>query len=348
MVHDIIMSVDGDGVKGDTGRAVNLIKTRKPGDEVEIVVLRDGRKKRLSVELGSRPGPEGLRLKYKGLPTEIEEKIRTRGKILKRNKDGEWVIKDLGDLKRLKELPEFISKVVPRSGSRTVQISAEGEQKKITTRVEHDGNILVVEQEDDGKITVTRVDEDGDETKTAYDDEDELREADEEAYELYEEAGDAVVVHLDLDRLGEDLEDFDFDFDVDEEDWAEYAEDWGRHVEEGLHEARDAYEKGMQQFQEAMEQLKHHHGLPHDIEIPELPPFLRKKGEHFGLPGLMDAYIQGEPKHTFEVRTDGTIEARIRKGDSQIVRVYEDEDDLRRRSPKLYRKYQKLADIEEE
>ena len=55
-----------------------------------------------------------------------------------------------------------------------------------------------------------------------------------------------------------------------------------------------------------------------------------------------------KPKHTFEVQTDGTIEVRIRKGDSELVQIFRDEDDLARRSPELYDKYDRLMSLEEE
>ncbi len=54
--HDVLISVDGDVVDGDLGRAIDLVKSRKPGEKVDIVVLRHGRKKIFPVELGFRPG----------------------------------------------------------------------------------------------------------------------------------------------------------------------------------------------------------------------------------------------------------------------------------------------------
>lgn len=57
---------------------------------------------------------------------------------------------------------------------------------------------------------------------------------------------------------------------------------------------------------------------------------------------------QPKPKHSFEVNEDGQIEVRIRKGDSELVRLYEDADDLADRNPKLFEKYQELMELDED
>ena len=55
-----------------------------------------------------------------------------------------------------------------------------------------------------------------------------------------------------------------------------------------------------------------------------------------------------KPKHTFESRADGTIEVRVRKGDSELVQLYADERDLQRRAPDLYEKYDDLMSLSAE
>ena len=56
----------------------------------------------------------------------------------------------------------------------------------------------------------------------------------------------------------------------------------------------------------------------------------------------------GKADHTFEVQVDGTIEVRLRKGDSELVQIFEDAGDLKHRSPKLYKKYKALSSVEKE
>ncbi len=366
-VHDVILSVERDVVEGDVGKAVDLIKSRKPGDEVDIVVLRDGREKTITVELGSRSGVKEL-LKWT-TDADIEERVKTRCKILRRGEDDEWIIENLGDLKALKELPKHIRMLIPESGSRSTKILVKGDKKKITTKVERDGTVIALTQEGDGPITVKRVDEDGNESEQTYADEDELREADEEAYELWEDVGDSVVVHLDLDSIEIpeikiphieipelDIDIPEFEFDLDSEDWQERMEEWGeefgRNMQQwgeelgekiresdedwgeqwGKHWGRHWGEQWGEHWGEIKERLSKGEGLPDDVEFPS----------------VMTLRHLGKPKHTFEVQTDGTIEVRIRKGGSEIVQRFADEDDLAQRSPKLYKKYKILMALEDE
>ena len=107
------------------------------------------------------------------------------------------------------------------------------------------------------------------------------------------------------------------------EDWGEqWGEHWGRHWGEQWGE----------HWGEIMERLSKGEGLPDDVELPS----------------VLTLRDLGKPKHTFEIQTDGTIEVRIRKGGSELVQRFADEDELAERSPKLYRKYEKLMALEEE
>ena len=59
-------------------------------------------------------------------------------------------------------------------------------------------------------------------------------------------------------------------------------------------------------------------------------------------------FMGGKPKHQFEVQADGTIQVKIRRGDSELVQIFADEDDLADRSPNLYEKFADLMDLENE
>ena len=56
---------------------------------------------------------------------------------------------------------------------------------------------------------------------------------------------------------------------------------------------------------------------------------------------------KAKPRNSFEVRPDGAIEVRVRKGDSELVQLYKNESDLRQRDAELYEKYQELKSIKE-
>lgn len=370
MKHDIILSVDGDDVEGKTGRAISLIKSNKPGDEVDIVIVRDGREETLTVELGSRADVKGMTLDFKfgDVPTaELEERVRTHIRILERGDGNEWVLKDLGDLKALKNLPRHIRRFMPKSGTHSTQIFVQDNKRKIKTSVESDGSTIIIEQEGDGPITVTRIDEDGRESEVDYDSADELADDDEEAYALWEKVGDNVVIHLDLDAIEmPDIEipaiDFsafkipDFHFEFDTDAWQEHAAVWEEHMKAwGEKYGREWQEWGEgygQQWEEWAEKFgEQFEGLaegevPDDIKIPSMPMFLDHDGNKpFG--GLMQLRQHtSRPKHTFEVAGDGSIEVRIRRGDSELVQVFDDEDDLADRKPKLFKKYERMMGLD--
>jgi hypothetical protein len=94
--------------------------------------------------------------------------------------------------------------------------------------------------------------------------------------------------------------------------------------------AHEAYQKAMEELHQSMEKLK-------------------SEGFKAGgaLPMAMGLAHLGKPRQSFEVRTDGTIEARIRKGDSELVQLYKNEADLKQRNPELHKKYAELMSSKE-
>ena len=112
-------------------------------------------------------------------------------------------------------------------------------------------------------------------------------------------------------------------------------------MEEGFGEAHEAYEHSMEQFKVIMEKLHGEDGMPSLIELQSLGK------ERFG-PLALRLHGLGKPRQSFEVRSDGTIEVHLRKGDSELVQLYDDEDDLADRNPKLFRKYQDLMSADPE
>jgi hypothetical protein len=369
--HDIILAIDGEEVEGKTGRAISLIKSNTPGDELEVVILRDGREQELTVELGSRADAHVMNFAFKfgdGPAAELQEKVRTRARIMKRGEGGEWVIKDLGDIKSIKNLPNNIKMFMPMSGTHSTQIFVSGNEKKIKTIVEQDGGTITITQEGDGPITVTRTDEDGRETEEEYASADQLADDDEEAYELWEKIGDNIVVHLDLDAI--EIPDFElpdldfstielpeFNFEFDTEEFEKNAEEWREHMEE----FGEAYGEKMRAFGEeygqewkewAEEFGTQFEGLedgevPDNIKFPSMPMFLGHGNKPF--PGLMHMrHRMGKAQHTFDVDSDGSIKVRIRKGGSELVQTFDDVDDLADRNPKLFKKYERMMGLENE
>jgi len=314
--HDIILSLNGTSVTGDIGQAVELVKGFKPGDNVSVAYLRGGNRQSANVTLASRAD----------MRADIEEKVRTTGRFIQRGPGGEWKVqelKNLGDLDVLKHLPQNLHMFVPRNESRTTQVTVNNGARTIKTNVERDGSTIIIEQQDGEDIVVTRTDASGNDTTATYEDEDALQAADEEAFELLQQTGNAFVFHLgDGDGDGED----EFDVHVELDGWDESMSKWREELEEHLGEASEAYERAKEEFHKIAEQF--HHGAGGLFRAEPMA------GMHF-------AHI-GKPKHTFEVRADGTIEVKIRKGDSELVQLYKNADDLARRNPELSAKYQDL------
>jgi len=348
LAHDVILSVDGKTVEDDAMGLVAAMKSRKPGDVVSLVVLRDGREKSMDVTLGSRAeSGAALAWKFEVAPdADIEEQIHTFGKMLRKDADGNWAMENLGELDELKNLPEHIRMMLPKSGNRTVQVFANGENQRIRTKVQKDGNVIIIEQEGDGEINVTRVDDQGVETTATYADGDALRDADEEAYDIYASSANSNTFHFDADGAdGEDSDGkFDFKFDIDPKHFGGDLGTWEVNIEKSLDAAREAHDHAMQELHHLMAEMKDGNGFT--FKPGGLSFFGKDDGT--GKPHAMRFGVFGKPKHTFELQADGSIEVRIRKGDSELLRKYADEADLADRDPKLYEKYEKLRAAEDD
>ncbi len=323
--HDVIVAIDGTELDGTVGQAVGLIGSHKPGEEVTIKALREGKEQTITVELAARQDMPRFEWKMAVPPlAELEEEIRTSGCIVRRGSDGNWVFENLGDLTDLADLPEDILQFIPKPGSHSIHVWGDDSNKKVRCRIQQDGTSIEINQDNDGEIVVTRKDEDGNESTATYANADELRDGDAEAHEFFNNADDAIIVKLKVDGLSDlhDLHDLsDIDVDVELGDLG----DWTAHLGEGV-----------AQFGEHMEEL---HAVLENLKSGS--------GSHKSPTAFAFSQFMGKPRHTFEVRTDGTIEARIRRGDSELVRLYENEADFEQRNPDLFKKYEGLTAVEE-
>ncbi|MCH7808015.1 MAG: PDZ domain-containing protein, partial [Planctomycetes bacterium] len=358
--HDIILSVHGEIVSDDIGKTVELIGSHAPGDRIDVVVLRRGDEKTLEVELATRTDMGHFRWKFDFPPlVEIEESVSTQGRMMCRDEDGNWTIKNLGDLSDWTgDASEALKLLLPEGLGRSIRIFVDGNRQSVTMRVKKDdGTVLLVEQEDGAEITVTRTDKDGQETTATYVDQEKLEADDPEAFELYERADQHHMIQLDVDgldrlieKLGEIDLDMDFDFERLHENLFNMRGELGEHFLEATQGYREAFQEAREAFQEVMEAFRQKRTdgqsepASHVFTTrtfgplgPGRPMFLPHRLGHFG-----------KPKHTFTVRKDGTIEVRIRKGDSQLVQLFENEEDLAQRDPTLSRKYENLMNLDVE
>jgi len=336
-VHDIVLSLDGQAVDHETMTLAELIGSRKPGDKVNVALLRQGQKKNVSIELGSRPSSDNMVWKFDITPhTKVEERVRTRGKIMGKGPGGQWFIKDLGELENLKNLGDQFKVMVPHSGSQSTKVFVDGNRKTFNLNVNDDGSSININQDDDGEITVTRIDASGNTTEATYENEDQLKAADAEAYEMLSGTGKGAFFQMHLDALGQ------------HGDVTVELGEWQEKLQEGLKEAHEAMQNAhveMEKVHREMAEKLHGAQPSHDGRSePQGRVFKFQPGDG-GTPFV--ASMLGKPKQSFSVQANGTIEVRIRKGDTEVVRNFSSEADLAKRDPKLYEKYQDVMEGEE-
>ena len=350
--HDIILSFDGESFDGDVAKLAKLVGAHEADDKVEIVILRGDQEQTVQAVLGSRAGMGQFEWKF-DLPelAELEEHIHVRGKFLSKGDDGNWVVTNLGNLDEIANLPKIISMHLPKSGSRLINMMHDGDQRSINMVIVKNGTTLTIEQEDGEEIVVTRIDEDGEETETTYAGLDELQDGDEEAFEAFNHTHGVAVIDLDIDGLP-DLHDMDFGFafklDLDDlDDLHEHMADWRVHIEEAMGEAGEQYEGAMVQLKLALEELREGSGSA--LALPHFPmkSFVFRSGDDGSAKRMLRRVTAGKARQSFEVAVDGQIEVLIRKGDSELRQVFEDEDDLAERDPNLYAKYRELIDAQD-
>ncbi len=333
---DIILSVDGATVDGDVARATELIRSRKPGERVELQIIHEGQRKSFRVEIGTRP--ESLPMEWKArVGPPVEEHIRKRGRLAVPGPGGKWLIKDLG------------------GSELSTEVHRDGDRKIIKTQVDRDGSKVIITQEDDEEIVVRRIDKDGNESTGTYENEEELKAADAEAFELFAKVGQGHGFHLGFDFLGKhgdvivDLDDFNVDLgdlNVELEDLKTNMGDWQGTLGEQLREAQEAFKNARQELHEAYREMAEQMRTQVKPRDGRSEPGGQWWNFQHDAPGLIVGRL-GKPTHSFKVLGDGKIEVRSRKGDSEVVRTFQSEADLARQDPKLYEKYESATESEE-
>jgi len=332
-IGDVILSVGNQPMDGKVSTLVDAISSWAPGDVVDIVVLRDGVEQTIPVELGSRAemgqnmwiqkiGPRFIEPRF-----ELRDNIITRSRMLKKNDVGEWEVVELGEIDG--NLPPAAHGLHMLGGDHAFQLFMNDGKKTVRIRQEVEDNTVEIEQENGGDITVTRIDADGNETVDTYADAEALAAADPEASELYEKsAGKMITIDLHGNMPFSDY-DFDFDWEGDPAEWQQ----WQEQLEERLSIAGEDYHESMKRAHEALQQAMGQ---------------MRANGEPLphAFPHAPRMHFSGKPKHSFTVQTDGTIEVKIRQGDSELVQVFADEDDLAARNEKLFLKYLDLKELD--
>jgi hypothetical protein len=332
--HDVVVSFDGQTVGADAVELSRMVGEQEPNTDVTISILRSGEPQTIEVTLGARPGQYAWRFQPEtGDDETIEDTFHSTGRVILQGPTGEWVVKEL---KELDELGDDIKAIIPDVGTTSTFVHKGNGEHSFEIHISHDGEDIKVSRKDGGDITVTRRDDDGEETTTVYDSEDALRDADEEAFNVYKgHPHGALAFNFNSDGVADlhmKLDGLEFN-----------AEELHERIQEQIAKAHESA-KG------ALEGLHDLH-LEFDGTNVNWPDILKNHNqwrEHFDASQNAFAFQIGKPRHTFEVKDDGSIEVRIRSGDSELLRTFPSADDLADRNPRLYEKYQKLIEADQD
>lgn len=331
-VNDIILSIDGQPVASDVGALAELISGRKPGEKVSLAVQRGGEKLTLNVTLGARSESANVTTWATNFDpsTQIEEKVQLRGKVVLRDEDGNWMVQDLSDhdLSNLQGLQMALPGGV---GTHSAQITINDGKRSIVLTESKDGETITVNREDDGPITVTRVDENGETSVKTYNDDESLQAGDEQAAELLARSQNNHIIEVDVDGMA----DLRFEGEAVLRGLPDTAHMWT----EKLGDHRVALRWHMDDAHKALaESMKHMHGSLKDLD-------LLIEGHDIGRSPHMVVRM-GKAAYSFVENPDGSIDATLRKGDSEIIKKFTSASDLQTRDPELFAKFSSLTEDE--
>lgn len=338
---DVIVELAGEPVSNEFAEFGEQVRGFDPGDSVVLKVIRGGEPLNVKVIMGDRPTESGeLAYVYESQPRRVfNQKIKGLGKIIHKDDEGNWVVQELG------EIGDFAPLVLdlPQLGGLGRSIKVLGDDASSTIRIktiDDEGSLEVVYERDgdEPNITVRRTREvNGVEQteETHFTSEDELREADPDAYEQ-------------IKGIHSGARAFSFRFDMpDLDELPMLQKEWSTEIEHALkqnqHVWRDTYNKAMEAYEQAMPQFQD--ALRQSDDARKLLQDLRKDGM-FAWQGHMMS--TGKARISISEEPNGRITVTTRKGDAELIRVYQDEDELSERDPRAWRKYQSLqeADVE--
>lgn len=199
--YDIITAIDGRPVPAQLDQFIDIIKTFVPGETRSLTYIRGGKQAQATLAIGSRPEDvETSQYKYEVEAEALSQnQVSNVGRILEKDKDGNWVMRDLG---KLENIPDDVWKMFPQGG---FGFGPGGTQENIVIQQNVNGATVKIERKDGGDITVTRTTEEGGATNTdvkTYTSEDDLKAADPEAHKML------TGSKRDLGQLGRDRQMF--------------------------------------------------------------------------------------------------------------------------------------------
>jgi hypothetical protein len=339
-LHDVLIAADGEGVAGDPGPFIDMVRARRPGDAMELSVYRDAEKQTLRVELGERP--EQRELHYRHGPDALFRPgwPDWRGKMYRYGPEG-WRIEEYDELmdqlrRRGYQTPEprgwgdlNLPKppIPPRDEGR---YRFEIRPKHLDPlcprmwqgRVVKGDRVIEVEVGADGDITVRRWvrTEDGrssEMSESSFNGPEQLRDQDPEAYDIYRRMKPEGPRPSEWRR-----------------DWWPDREQVERELEELLDHARRSAEKLGLTERELQKQIDKYQEKADQLER-EMGRWAEELVERWRQPPPTDGV-------RFEVHPDGRITVTTRRGPDELTEHFDNAAELERRRPDLHERFREL------
>jgi hypothetical protein len=321
--YDIIVAVGKDAV-GDVAKFVEGLQGRKPGEKLELTVIRQGKKTEVTATT-ARMDLSKMEMVYKDEGDEAwEEETKLHRGMVRIGPGGGWTIVTPGG--GSVALPPDIYKVLPKdlwSGMQTKVGSSNG---KVTFNVTKElGDIRVnISSADDGAIQVTRtkIGKDGKEVEKSvktYRNQNELKAGDGQAYSLYNETVHSGGIRypvgsgrVELEIRGTDKE-------------SAKGEERQKLIESLI-------EKAKADAAHAAAEAKKAAGAA----------AAKARQETEEVRGKVAHAIAPEPTAEFNVDADGRIAVSVRDGDTAAKLTYKSEEEMMVKAPKLFQRYRAL------
>ncbi len=323
--YDILRQFNGQDVPSHAGQFGRAIRKMAPETVVDIVVQRQAGEHKLTVSLAAIPqDPAQYRWRFGTVPEAIyKDNVVVTGKILRRGHNGEIVVQELSG----PDIPKQFRRLLPAVRRRTLEVVAHDGQPKVLCQAVKGETTFMIECFPGAGIKVRRQPRDGVRSQEqVYPNEQALRQADEEAFAVFQ-ASDAqeVLAHFTEDpnlALGS---------------WVQSPGSVGM---VGLTDSNPAAGSGDPSV--AWQQVWRNWA---DVDVQSS----RRLAQHLG---RIEADLQRTHERlsrferqfpaaliSFKTDDDGTITVTRRQDDAESIRVFGDAEQLRLHNPILFERY---------
>ncbi len=335
MQYDVVVRYGEQEVNSAEDLSDAVARTR-PGQVIKLGIVRRGELQTIEIRPAEQPKEREWAWKHEEPEDSyVDTALKMYGKALQLGPRGRWILRDLGPLygwpDALKSL-EDLGLDLDRMGEdldigilRDLDEELKGEygagekvRVEVKVRVEEDGKTITVVTDEDGKIQVTRREADGTESSASYEDEKALKEADPEAYKLYDRhAGGWGRTLLQVRPSLSRIKDLRKSFQIDVE----------KKVKQALERAREAQERAMQKCDEAARAARDRLG--------RVPVEVGKRGE--ARSGEREVLVVG-------MDDSGRIRVTIRQGGHKVTHEFKNREEFKAEEPELYEQVQDLLE----